>query len=841
MTRTFEIAFQLAGKINSSFGNMFTSASARMNQLNQRIISLKSEMRALERAQRAGTIGAQEYAEAYARLAEQLQRVEAVQRRLAITTKLDRQLTNIGKKALGYMKLPAMAAMGVTAISAPIIFAGSLSKAMAFEAQLSSIQALTGLTGEQMAKMKNLALEMGAKTKYSALEAAQGIEELLKAGLTPAAVQAGALEAALNLAAAGGLELAEAAEIMSTALNAYRADNMRASDAADILAGTANAAATSVEELRYSLASVSAVASGVGMSFKDTNIALGLFANNGLKGSDAGTSLKTMLMNLQPSTKQQIDLFKKLGIITRDNTNRFFTAEGKLKSLEEIASILREALKDLTDQQRMAYLEVMFGSDAIRAANIIYKEGAEGVKKFANEMTKFTALEVARQKMNNAAGAVEQFKGALETLQISAMYPFLPLVKRIAEGAADLTQRVGPQITASMESAAQKVEDFFARLSADEKFQQMNWGEKINYALRELIQAINEWLSGGGGKQVKAFGEQMGTFISIGLEGAAPILVKSAETAGEIMGKAVISAFGAALQSSPFGAIIVGALGGAAIGSVVPGVGTAAGALAGAGAGLASYVVSKSVSDISAHHEKIKDEIPEGYITRPAPFSIGAPRKRVGVGDLRAIEQHARGGILTRPHLGMVAEAGPEAVIPLTPGMRSRALALWQRVGFMLGAAPEMLIPAGQAVITPVLGAVPRLPELAGSAVYRATVTAPRLPEIKAYAHGGILTRPHLGMVAEAGPEAVIPLDGSRRSVSLWQKAGEMLGVVPARTEGENTININVTFAPVVHGAGPGTMSALKEQQRYFVKELEEVVERKVKEMTRQKRRLSYE
>jgi Phage-related minor tail protein len=163
----------------------------------------------------------------------------------------------------------------------------SVNKAMSFEAQLSTIKALTGASADEMKRMSDLALEMGSKTKYSALEAAQGIEELLKAGLTPAAVQSGGLEAALNLATAGELELADAAEIMSTALNAYKSDGMKAADASNILAGTANASATGVMDLRHSLAAVSAVASGIGMSFKDTNIALGLFANNGLTSSPA--------------------------------------------------------------------------------------------------------------------------------------------------------------------------------------------------------------------------------------------------------------------------------------------------------------------------------------------------------------------------------------------------------------------------------------------------------------------------------------------------------------------------------------------------------------------------
>ena len=322
---------------------------------------------------------------------------------------------------------------------------GGIQKAMDFEAQMSTIKALTGASGAEMKQMTDLAMKMGAQTKYSALEAAQGIEELLKAGLTPAQVQAGGLESALNLATAGGLDLAKASEIMSTALNAFKDDGMKAADAANILAGTANASATSVEELQYGLSQVGAVASGIGMNFKDVNIALGLFANNGLKGSDAGTSLKTMLSNLQPSTKKQIGLFQDLGLMTEYGKNAFYDANGELKSLNQIAGLLQNSMKGLTSQQRQAALETMFGSDAIRAGNILFKEGAEGVKKFTSEMSKVTALDVAKEKMNNAAGAVEQFKGALETLQIAVLTPLMPLIKEAALNAADFIGNLKPE------------------------------------------------------------------------------------------------------------------------------------------------------------------------------------------------------------------------------------------------------------------------------------------------------------------------------------------------------------------------------------------------------------
>jgi TP901 family phage tail tape measure protein len=307
-------------------------------------------------------------------------------------------------------------------------------KAMDFESQLSSVKALTGASADEMAKMRDLAMEMGSKTKYSSLEAAQGIEELLKAGLTPAQVQAGGLQQALSLATAGGLDLAKASEIMSTALNAFKKDGMSAADASNILAGSANASATSVEELQYGLSAVATVADGTGFSFRDTAAALGVFANNGLKGSDAGTSLKTMLANLQPSTKAQATLFSELGLITKEGSNQFFDAAGNVKSMADVAGILQNALKDMTNEQRQAALGTMFGSDAIRAGNILYKEGEKGINSFKKAMSNVTAEEVATEKMNNLKGHIEELKGAAETAGITIGNALTPAIDSMVGG-----------------------------------------------------------------------------------------------------------------------------------------------------------------------------------------------------------------------------------------------------------------------------------------------------------------------------------------------------------------------------------------------------------------------
>lgn len=321
--------------------------------------------------------------------------------------KIGSNMASLGKKMSVGLTLP-IAGFGAAALKA----------GMDFEEAMSGIKAVSNATASEMSKLKKLAIDLGKETKYSAKEAADGIQELLKAGLTTEQVLNGGLAGALTLASAGGIELAEAAEIASTALNAFKKDNLTVAKSADILAGAANASATDVKELRFGLAASSAVASAVGLTFKDTATALAVFAQNGLKGSDAGTSLKTMLMNLQPATDKQRKAFAKLGLITKEGTSAFFDSTGKLKSMKDIAGTLKTSMAGLTDAQRLATMEIIFGSDAIRAANILFAEGEKGVTNMANAMDKVKAADVAKEKMNNLKGAIEELKGSIETFMI---------------------------------------------------------------------------------------------------------------------------------------------------------------------------------------------------------------------------------------------------------------------------------------------------------------------------------------------------------------------------------------------------------------------------------------
>lgn len=329
-------------------------------------------------------------------------------------------------------------ALGISAAYAGFNFiknaiGGAITKSADFEARMSSIKAVTGSSAETMKQFHDAAIKAGADTAFSATEAADAIEELAKAGVSTKDILNGGLTGALNLATAGELDLKEAAEIASTALNAFKKDNLSVVDAANQLAGAANASATDVHELKYGLSAVAPVASGLGLSFRDTTNALAVFAQNGLKGSDAGTSLKTMLMNLQPQTKGQYNAMRQLGIITEDGANKFFTAEGKVKSFAEISQVLKDSLSGLTEQQQQQALKTLFGTDAVRAATIAMNEGADGANKMQAEISKVTAAQVAAEKLNNLKGAVEGLSGSFETLQIKLGESVLPLFTTIVK------------------------------------------------------------------------------------------------------------------------------------------------------------------------------------------------------------------------------------------------------------------------------------------------------------------------------------------------------------------------------------------------------------------------
>lgn len=346
-----------------------------------------------------------------------------------------KDLDNLGKKGTksgsDVQKAATVAGAAGGLIAAGLFVA--VKAATNFDKSLSGIKAVSGATAQQMELVRAKALQIGKDTAFGASEAADGIGELVKAGVSVQDALNGAADATVALAAAGGISLPEAAKIAANSLNQFGLTAKQLPGTVDLIAGAANASAIDVHDFGLSLSQAGAVAHLVGLSFKDTAVAIALMGQAGIKGSDAGTSLKTFLTNLIPTTSKQIKLSKELGLITKDGSNAFFDSTGKVKSLADISQVLQTALKGQSKEQQLATLNTLFGSDAIRAAGVIADGGAAKVNKMTAEMSKIKAVDVGNTKLDNLSGDIERLRGSVETLGINLGAILIPRLRGLAQ------------------------------------------------------------------------------------------------------------------------------------------------------------------------------------------------------------------------------------------------------------------------------------------------------------------------------------------------------------------------------------------------------------------------
>jgi TP901 family phage tail tape measure protein len=281
-----------------------------------------------------------------------------------------------------------------------------------FDEAMSHVESATHSTAETMDALTQAALEAGKVTKFSATEAAGGIEELAKAGVSAEDIIGGGLAGALDLAAAGGLGVAESAEIAATALKTFGLEGTEMEHVADLMAAGAGKAQGSVHQLGMALKQSALVANATGLTIEETSAGLAAFASAGLLGSDAGTSFKSMLQRLTPQSQEAQKAMDELGISAYD-------ANGEFIGLAKFAGNLQDSFRGLTDEQRNAAMATIFGSDAVRAANVLYNEGAAGVTKWTDAVNDTGyAAETARLRLDNLKGDLTTLKGAFENAMI---------------------------------------------------------------------------------------------------------------------------------------------------------------------------------------------------------------------------------------------------------------------------------------------------------------------------------------------------------------------------------------------------------------------------------------
>jgi TP901 family phage tail tape measure protein len=292
-------------------------------------------------------------------------------------------------------------------------FAAAISAAADFDKSMSGVQAATMASSSTMAELRATAIKAGADTAYSAVEAADGITELAKAGVSAKDIMGGGLKGALSLAAAGQIGVADAAQIGATALTVFGLAGSQMTHVADLLAAGAGKAQGSVADMSQALNQSALVAHNTGLSIDDTTGALALFASNGLIGSDAGTSFKTMLMSLNPNSDAAAKLMDQLNLSAYD-------AGGKFVGLSAYAGRLQTALSGMSEEQRNATLKTIFGNDAIRAASILYQAGSSGVDQWTGKVNDAGyASRQAAINQDNLRGDLEKLGGSWNSLMIS--------------------------------------------------------------------------------------------------------------------------------------------------------------------------------------------------------------------------------------------------------------------------------------------------------------------------------------------------------------------------------------------------------------------------------------
>jgi TP901 family phage tail tape measure protein len=300
-----------------------------------------------------------------------------------------------------------------------------------FEATMSGVKAVLAPTTKEFEDLNKKARELWKTTNYTAKQAADATEMLAKNGLTSKQILEGALDATISLAASTGAELSKAADISSSAMLIFWKEAKDLWQVINSITGTTNVSKFGIEDYANALAQGWWVAKTVGVNFKDFNTSIAAISSLFNSGEDAGTSFKTFLLRLVPSSKEARQEMEWLWLITKEGANQFFDASGKMKSMSDISEILRTATKWLSDEQKNATLNTIFGTDALRAASWIAETGAQKFNEMQKAIENTSATENARIRMDNLKGATERMNGAINELQLTIWETFNPILVKL--------------------------------------------------------------------------------------------------------------------------------------------------------------------------------------------------------------------------------------------------------------------------------------------------------------------------------------------------------------------------------------------------------------------------
>jgi TP901 family phage tail tape measure protein len=306
-----------------------------------------------------------------------------------------------------------------------------------FDQQMSAVRAALPDAASKMGDLRDLAVKLGQDTQFSATEAAQGITEMAKAGVSAGDILNGGLKGGLDLAAAGQLDVARASEIAATALNQFNLEGRDVSHVADLYAAAAGKAQGSVEDIAQAMKYAGVTAASMGISIEETTGVIGLFASKGIIGEQAGTSFRSMLLSLTSPSKIAATAMQELGINVYD-------AQGKFVGMQGAAQILQEKLGPLDEATRNQALGQIFGNESMNAAIALYQGGGKAVQDWTAKVNDAGyAQKQASALTDNLKGDIERLGGSIETAFITSGSSANGALRTLTQGLEGFVNKVG--------------------------------------------------------------------------------------------------------------------------------------------------------------------------------------------------------------------------------------------------------------------------------------------------------------------------------------------------------------------------------------------------------------
>lgn len=347
-------------------------------------------------------------------------------------------LSNIGKKITDAGKdISQVGDKLTTRVTLPILGIGVAAAkiGMDFEAQMSRVKAISGATGSEFKQLHDQALQLGADTAFSAKQAAEGMENLASAGFSTSEIMS-AMPGLLDLAASSGESLASSSDIAASTLRGFGLAASDAGHVADVLAKNAAATNAAVVDTGEAMKYISPVAQTAGWSLESVAAAIGELSNSGIKGSQAGTTLRAMFSRLAKPSDESAKAMAAMGF-------KAYDAQHKMKSLSQIISDLTKSTAKMTDEQKQNTIAQVFGEEAMSGILTLIKNGSSSLDDLTNSYVNSNgaAKEMATTMQANAKSAIEQMTGSLETAGIKIEEAFAPKITEAANYVQDLANK----------------------------------------------------------------------------------------------------------------------------------------------------------------------------------------------------------------------------------------------------------------------------------------------------------------------------------------------------------------------------------------------------------------